>query len=131
MAPPCPLWLGGFPGPHVFRVSHQSTPGRPSGSQARASRVLCLPARRRMEVTTPHENEPSPPAAEAEQNAADEAARAADAVVEEVAAAIEDLTRASGDAARHEVGLNTAAQAFERHGSSREGGGLHRPRGGG
>src|SRR3954469_1657635 len=82
MAPPCPLWLGGFPGPHVFRVSHQSTPGRPSGSQARASRVLCLPARRRMEVTTPRENEPSPPAAKAEQNAADKAARAADAVVQ-------------------------------------------------
>ena len=76
-----------------------------------------------MEVTTPNENGPTFPAAEAEQNAADEAARAADAVVEEVAAASEDLTRASADATRHEVattqdtlqvGLNTAAQTFER-----------------
>jgi hypothetical protein len=75
-----------------------------------------------MEVTTPNENGPPPPAAEAEQTAADKAARAADAVVEEVAAVSADLTRASDDATRHEVettrdtlqaGLNTAAQAFE------------------
>src|SRR3954451_18954480 len=119
---PCLLRLGGFHGPHVFRVSHQSTPGCPLAHMPGRHGFFVSPARRRMEVTTPNENGPPPPAAEAEQNAADKAARAADAVVEEVAAVSADLTRASDDATRHEVettrdtlqaGLNTAAQAFE------------------
>src|SRR3954462_5237607 len=100
---PCPLRLGGFHGPHVFRVSHQSSPGCPLAHMPGRHGFFVCPARRRIEVTTPNENGPPPPAAEAEQTAADKAARAADAVVEEVAAVSADLTRASDDATRHEV----------------------------
>src|SRR5215203_495191 len=105
MASPCPLRLGGFHGLHVFRVFYPSIPGRSLGLHARASRVLCFSARRRMAVTTLDENGSTLPAAEAEQNAADEAARAAAVVVDKVAAVVEDLTRASADVTRHEVGI--------------------------
>src|SRR4051812_50174662 len=91
---PCLLRLGGFHGPHVFRVSHQRTPGCPLAHIPGCHGFFVSPARRRMEVTTPNENGPPPPAAEAEQNAADIAAPAPDPVVEEVAAGSPDRTRA-------------------------------------